>query len=168
MELNGHQNSIFFEWKSDLFIWKGCLWGSQWSHIHTGQVTDISTAPRKWFHTRDNHPPICLSAAGQSEGVGKGDPDNRAITGSICVVIYCTCAPRVSGWWRTDGGRGSRCCYLMTNQGGWFLISELFSVIAVMYDDTHWGNKITEQHCWMCRCVTSEQHSHTHCKLLAC
>lgn len=78
---------------------------------------------------------------GGGGGVGL---DNRAIPGSICVGIHSTCAPHISTCWRTDGRQGSRLLHDEFKREVSSLMSELFSVTTVIYDDTE-SNKITEQ-----------------------
>lgn len=137
--LCSHRNKTFWSGNQSLSSGKIAFeTGEVQPHTHK---TSNKRCWEKWFHTRDNHPPICLSAWGQSEGVGKDGVYLGSIPGSIWVVIHSTCAPHISGCWRTDGRQGSRCCSFMMSlkkiqEGGRFVISELFSVIAVIHDDT--------------------------------
>lgn len=94
--LNFYQNPTFFRvWIESFHLER--------LPLEARQVAHMSAAQRNGFTPETIIHPFVWVLQVTLRSVGKADPENRAIPGSICVVIHCTWASRVSGGCLTDG-----------------------------------------------------------------
>ena len=89
MKLKFHQNKTFFFEVEIKYFHLERLPLMLISKPHTNK-TSISTAQRYGFTTETIILPFVRVLWLSLTGVGKDDPENRAIPGSICVVIHCS------------------------------------------------------------------------------